>query len=166
MSKAWKWKQIKYKINSNTNAKFWKLNDNKNEFRRRKQPYHLERCESKKLVIYDPSVGEWSNLNWRDKNFEPTSQSEEFCFDPPNAENKNILTPFKRNLQYWIISKATLSTPLIRNVLFFHPPSSRSSKTVDPLICRPSLYYWVKNDQPLTRLHWFFYRKYWYPLWC
>ena len=45
--------------------------------------------------------------------------------------------------------KGNFSTPLKRNVQYFHPPSSRSSKNFDPLTCRPPPYCWVKNDQPL-----------------
>ena len=57
----------------------------------------------------------------------------------PPPKKYTILNHFKGNF----------STPLKKNVQFFHPPQAGIQKILTPLTCRPPPYCWVKNDLPL-----------------
>ena len=92
-----------------------------------------------------PSSMGWSNWNWYDKNSKPPFSELGIFFDPPNVKSENILTPFKRNLLFWIISKG-ISQPLSKEMYL---PWSRSSTNFYPLTCQPPPYCCIKNDQPL-----------------
>ena len=50
------------------------------------------------------------------------------------------------------IFQSEFFNPLKRNVQFFHPPSSRSSKNFDPLTCRPPPTAWLKITNPLSKI--------------